>query len=137
MISSFKSRAKCNNGTDSCCEKQTVKAKDCVGDCVKKCLCFILCLGCLSSQAHMISGKIFALKTNKPINNVFVFIEKSDVGTVTTQEGFFTLSVNNVKEKKVSLNINMIGYKNLIIPIDFTEYEVDLDSIMLMPESIE
>ena len=137
MISSFKSRAKCNNGTDSCCEKQTVKPKYCVGDCVKKCLCFILCLGCLSSQAHMISGKIFDLKTNKPINNVSVFIEKSDVGTVTNQEGFFTLSVNYVKEKKVSLNINMIGYKNLIIPIDFTEYEVDLDSIMLMPESIE
>ena len=137
MISSIKSKIRCNNNSDKCCKKQIVWSDYCINDCVKKCFCFLLCLGCLLSQTRVITGKIFDSKTNVPIKNVFVFIENSEVGMMTDEDGYFRLSINHLKEKNISLSINMIGYENLTIPLNFSVDEINLDEIMLKPQSLE
>ena len=100
-------------------------------------LSLIMCLGCLSSQTHVISGKVLDSDTNIPIYNVNVFIENIDIGTMTNEDGQFKLSTNHLKEQKAILNVNMIGYQNLTIPLDFSQSEVNLDEIMLKPQSLE
>ena len=42
--------------------------------------CFIICLGLLWSQTYTVSGKVLDFKTEKPIGNVNIYIENSEIG---------------------------------------------------------
>ena len=52
-------------------------------------LYFILSLGLLKSQTQNISGQILDSKTKIPISNVNIFIENSNIGTITDKKGYF------------------------------------------------
>ena len=57
----------------------------------------IFCAICLSfslSQAYSISGTVLDLDSDNPIENVNIYIENSDIGTRTNNEGYFELYLN-------------------------------------------
>ena len=137
MTHSFRSKAECKKNTNTCCERQQVDSKYCLNDCVKKCFCLLLCLGCLISQTQVVSGKIYDSQTKIPISNVNVFIQNHHIGTMTNEEGFFKLFVNDVNNRSPYLHVSMIGYEKLEIPLYLYESEISLEEIMLIPHSIQ
>ena len=73
--------------------------------------CFIICLGLSWSQTYAVSGKVLDFKTKSPIDNVNIYIENSEIGTTTNQDGFFILYLNNQLDYHIDLNIEIIGYQ--------------------------
>ena len=98
---------------------------------------FIVCLGFLWSQTHSISGTILNFETEEPINGVNIYIKNSDIGTITNQEGFFVLYLNEQLENNIDLNIEMIGYKEKNIYIELLKARIDLDIIYLKDKSLK
>ena len=104
---------------------------------MKLCLYFIMSLSLLKSQTHNISGQILDSKTKIPISNVNIFIENSNIGTTTDKKGYFNLFIDEKLENKVDLNIKMIGYEKLILPINLTKNEIALNKIFIQTQSLE
>ena len=61
------SKSECTRKLQICCGQQSVELDSCINDYVKTCFCLLMCLGCLLSQAHVITGEVLDLNTNKPI----------------------------------------------------------------------
>ena len=131
------SKSECTRKLQICCGQQSVELDSCINDYVKTCFCLLMCLGCLLSQAHVITGEVLDLNTNKPISNVNIFIENSNVGTMTNIEGKFSIYVNNIKSNNVNLNISMIGYEKKVINFNLLSPSIDLGMILLNPQSLE
>ena len=87
--------------------------------------------------SYNISGKILDIDTRKPLNDVNVFIPITDFGTTTNEDGNFLFSIVNIKDKKVSLNIKMIGYEQKKIPVNLLDGRIDLGLIFIKKEAIE
>ena len=100
-------------------------------------LSLIMCLGCLSSQTHIISGKVLDSHINTPIYSANVFIANCDIGTMTDKEGSFELFLYDSIEDSDSLNVKMIGYKDIIISLDLSKKKIDLGEILLEVKSLE
>jgi len=100
-------------------------------------VCFIMCLGLSWSQTYTVSGIVLDSETEKPIGNVNIYIENSEIGVKTDKEGFFTLYLNNQLGYHVDLNIEMIGYQKEIIHIDLLKSRINLDEIYLKNKSLK
>ncbi len=87
-------------------------------------LYLILSLGCLSSQTYNISGIILDFQNKEPIGDVNIFIDNSHFGTTTDSAGYFNLMLNEQLEENSELNIKMIGYKDLILPLDVLKSKI-------------
>jgi|TARA_Y100000031_G_scaffold142935_1_gene172954 iron complex outermembrane receptor protein len=98
---------------------------------------FMICLGFSLSQTYHIQGFILDSKTKDPLEKVNIFIENSKVGTTTDKDGFFNLTIDNYFKNNIHLNIEMIGYKKLHLPIQLLENKIDLNEIYLIIESLE
>ena len=100
-------------------------------------LCFIICLGFVLPQTYSISGKIMECETETPIDNVDVYIENFEIGTVTDKDGYFILYLNDQELNSIDLNINMIGYQKMIMSVDLSSSIIDLGDIHIKVESLE
>tara|TARA_B100002052_G_scaffold12085_1_gene9747 strand:- start:1035 stop:3323 length:2289 start_codon:yes stop_codon:yes gene_type:complete len=91
----------------------------------------------LFSKEYNITGYTFDVDTKKPIKNINVYIDNKDIGTTTDKDGYFNLSLKNFSDKKINLNIQIIGYESKVIKIDLTKNWIDLDKIYLKNQLIE
>ena len=98
---------------------------------------FFICLGYSLSQTYNISGKILDSTTKNPINNVNIFIKNTDFGTITNEVGYFNLLLSEQLVNEIDLSIKMIGYKELIIPLNLSKEKINLGEIFIKPQSLE
>lgn len=68
------------------------------------------------SYSQVYTGQIFDLKTKTPLSYVNIFIPKKGVGTVTDENGKYSLNLINELDND-TLQFSLIGYKSEIIPI--------------------
>ena len=106
----------------------------------------IICLGYSLSQTSSISGKVLNSETQTPIYNVNIFIRNTNIGTTTDAEGYFNLIWNKQVGGSSELNIKMMGYKELTIPLDVSKSkkclgclssQIDLGEILITNQSLE
>ena len=100
-------------------------------------LFFVICLSSSFAQAYIISGKVLDSKTDEPLSNVNIYIENSDIGTITDVDGLFILYLNNQLENSIHLNIKIIGYKEKNSHINLSKAKIDLGKILLENQSLE
>ena len=100
-------------------------------------LVFVICLSLSLTQTYNLIGTTLDFVTKKPIKNVSIYINYSDLGTTTDKEGYFSLFLSNPNKQKIDLNINIIGYKEIIIPIDLSSNKINLGNIYLKTDVLE
>ena len=99
----------------------------------------------LFSQEINISGKILDFNSQKPISDVNIFIKDKNIGTTSDIDGYFLLLIKNNKQKKVTLNIKMIGYDEQIISVDLVNTKptcptcnvINIETIFLAKKDLE
>ena len=96
----------------------------------------ILFISFLFSQ-NKITGIVLNKETKLPLYNASIFIEGTAIGTTSNQEGYFELNLNEKYMDKDNLNIKMIGYEILLIPLNSTNNKIDLGKLYLVAESIK
>jgi len=96
----------------------------------------MICLGFSSSQTYHIRGFVLDSETFEPLDKVNIFIENTNYGAMTDEDGFFNLKINNYSKNNIYLNVEMIGYKKLHLLIDLLENKIDLNKIYLTLESL-
>jgi len=69
-----------------------------------------------ATAQNKISGRILFEKDNRPAAYVSVGFMLHKQGTISDKDGYFTLPVSGIK-KKDSLQISLVGYKNIRIPV--------------------
>lgn len=88
----------------------------------------------LSVHAQIISGKVLEAETNNPVIYANVFLDGSNIGTITDSTGFFKL--NTREHSSLPLIVSGIGYEtlrfrnnylsdSLIIYLEKKDYELD------------
>lgn len=86
-----------------------------------------------------INGNVFDRKSNKPLSNVSISINKKKAGSLSDNAGHFALSTSNLR-KSDTLVLSSIGYSTLKIPLadamaikDFflSEESKDLESVVV------
>ena len=97
----------------------------------------IICLGFLLPQAYSISGIVLDSKIKKPIYNANIYIDNSGLGTITDEEGYFILNLNNQSVNSIVLKIEVIGYSDVSIPLSLSKPKIDLGKIYLKNASLE
>jgi len=98
---------------------------------------FVVCLSFSLAQTYSISGSLFDSEIKTPIQNASIYISNSNLGTITDEDGRFSLTLNNQLEDNVDLNIKIMGYKDRKIQIDLSESIIDLGTIYLVSQSLE
>ena len=78
-------------------------------------------------------GKIIDSRTKNPIIFANVFLQGTNIGTVSNSEGEFLIKVPMYIENKV-IEISSIGYKNLEIPVD--QLQAKDNEIIMVPNPI-
>ena len=94
-------------------------------------------MGLSLAQTYNISGTILNSKTKEPIENTNVFIENSNIGSTTDDEGYFLLSLNNNIKKTIIIKIKIIGFEEKIITVDLINPRINLNDIYLEVQSIK
>jgi len=97
----------------------------------------VICLSLSIAQTYNISGRILDSKIETPIQNANVFISDSNLGTITDAEGYFLLFLNNQVKDNINLNIKILGYEDLALPIDLSGSNVDLGNLYMVTQSLE
>lgn len=103
-------------------------------------LCFIAMIGA-KAQTHSASGVVIDSLTNKPMEYIAVYIEKTSTGCVTNYNGEFFLSDDSGKNILV---VSAFGYKtkhitlkpgkNLGLTIKMQEESIRLESAIVKPK---
>ena len=100
-------------------------------------LLIIIFQGLLFSSSYNIYGEVLDFNTKNPIQNVNIYIKDQTVGTVTDNDGFFNLSLNDLSSNNINLIIKTIGYEDKEILIDLSNSRIDIGIVFLKNESIE
>ena len=103
----------------------------------KTILFFSICLSFSLTQAYTVFGTILDADTEDLLSNVNIYIENSELGTVTNDEGYFSLDLNNKMGDSANLNIKIIGYEQKAIQLDLSKNKIDLGVIFLKSELLE
>ncbi len=107
---------------------------------------FVISLGNSIAQTYNISGTVKNSETKFPVYNVNVFIVNTDIGASTDTEGKFHIVLDEGVKKEKQISIRMIGYKELILPLDTSEIiicpgclsqNIDLGEILISTKSLE
>ena len=101
---------------------------------VQSILVFVICLGFSFPQAYNISGKVLDSQTNKPLNNVNIFIDKYNIGTITDNQGYFSLFISDNSINKIELHIKIIGYEEKILLLNLANNKIDIGEVFLISE---
>ena len=105
---------------------------------IKRIIILLVFSSFLFSQKYKIFGVISDSETQLPINNVNVFIENIYSGTMTSEDGYFEIIIDDiVPENEILLNIKIIGYESKLIPINFSKESIDMGMIFLKNKPIE
>ena len=89
------------------------------------------------TQPNIVSGVILDSDTHTPISDVSIYIEKTNVGTATNDEGYFMLYLNSQSKTEIDLSIRMIGYEDKVVSISLSENKIDLGEVFLKTKLIE
>jgi TonB-linked SusC/RagA family outer membrane protein len=76
------------------------------------------------AQQSQIKGRILDEKTNESLIGATVLISDKKTGTITDQNGYFTLPVQSLP---VTLSISYIGYKQQLVIVHSTESPVNIN----------
>lgn len=85
------------------------------------------------SQDYKVTGLVIDSKTEKTIEYVNIGISNKGVGTVSNENGIFSLKLNEQVKKKDSIIFSHIGYKTQILKV--SELENNKNTIFLKPET--
>ena len=69
-----------------------------------------------AEKKSSINGVILDYSNQKPISGANIYIKDSDLGTVSSELGTFTLSIDNLKKNEIK--ISMIGYRDTTLLIN-------------------
>ena len=69
-----------------------------------------------AEKKSSINGVILDYSDQKPISGANIYIKDGDLGTVSSELGAFTLSIDNLKKNEIK--ISMIGYKDTTLLIN-------------------
>src|SRR5690625_7731715 len=83
-------------------------------------LTFLIMLSYFSSiteiaKSHTVSGTVTDAATGEPLPGVNIMVVRSDVGTTTSPDGQYSLSIPDENE---TLQFSYIGYQEAVIPVD-------------------
>ena len=81
----------------------------------------------LENLSYNVSGRVFDYKSNETIPYANIYIPKINIGTISDNDGFFTL--RKINTKNCSLNVSYIGYKTSKKSINM--YDDDIINIYL------
>lgn len=100
----------------------------------KPILCFFTVLLCFSPalSQNLLKGRVINLDTRKPLSAASVYLNNTSIGTVTNEEGLFTIS--NVPAQKFSLVVSCIGFETYVRIINPND-PVEALSIALKPKT--
>ena len=96
------------------------------------------------SLTENITGFVLDSENKKPIINANVYIKINEIGTVTNQDGYFLLSIKEINQKQINLNIKVIGYESKVVSFNLSKYPscvscnaIDLGEILIKTQSLE
>ena len=81
-----------------------------------------------------VKGEVLDVKTNKPLELVHLFIEHSNINTVTNKEGKFLLKVPHSLETK-KITITYLGYESKVMSL--SDFDDDKNKIYLKASTIQ
>ena len=87
-----------------------------------------------SEEKSSIKGVILDYNNQKPIPGANIYIENSDVGTISNELGYFSLSIDNLKKNEIK--ISMIGYRDTTLFINQNSIQ-NKYQIFLNPKTIQ
>jgi TonB-linked SusC/RagA family outer membrane protein len=89
----------------------------------------------LQGQQREVTGRVTAASTGEPLPGAEVYIEGTQLGTLTDEEGNFRIQV---PEGDVTLRANFLGYKSEAetLPADQVTIEIALDEDILQLEGV-
>ena len=87
-----------------------------------------------SEEESSIKGVILDYSNQKPIPGANIYIEDSDLGTVSNELGTFSLSIDNVKINEIK--ISMIGYRDTTLLINQNNIKSKYQ-VFLNPKTIQ
>lgn len=93
-------------------------------------------MGSCILHAQIITGRIIDAKTTEPLPFVNVFINNTTLGTVTDQQGYFTLK--GIKDPgNYEVVFSFVGYETHKTKVTIAEGAVSVDIITLKPSETE
>lgn len=84
-------------------------------------------------MAQSVRGLVCDEMSKVPVQDAFIFVNDSSLGTITTKDGLFELDLEN--HVNVNLIISHLGYENKTLVL--AKDELNLDTIFLTPHSFE
>ena len=87
-----------------------------------------------SEEESSIRGVILDYSNQKPIPGANIYIEDSDLGTVSNELGTFSLSIDNLKINEIK--ISMIGYRDTTLLINQNNIKSKYQ-VFLNPKTIQ
>jgi hypothetical protein len=91
----------------------------------------LLVLGSTSAEAQRrLTGRVTGAGSNEPVNSAQILVVGTAIGTLTNDEGQFTL---NVPSGPVTLRVRRVGYRSKDVPVaaDAAEANVTLERDVL------
>lgn len=76
-------------------------------------LCLFISIGIASAQSRTITGTVTGAEDGYPIPGAAVFVDGTNIGTVTDSDGKYSLNVH----KGTTLKVTYFGMKDAIVPI--------------------
>ena len=91
----------------------------------------------LFSSTYNVFGEVLDLDSQKPLENINVYIKDENIGSATDSDGYFNLSFDYFSSNQINLNIKVIGYEEKVILVDLSNHRINLGKIFLKAKSIE
>ena len=104
---------------------------------IKYLLVIIVYLGILLTATHDVYGIVLDSITKEPIKDINVYIKNQNIGTTTNKEGYFYLSLADLSINSINLNIQRIGYEEVVLLVDLNNKKIDLGEIFLVTKLIQ
>lgn len=97
--------------------------------------CCVLCIALMVplGMSQSVQGIVYDELSNKAIQDAFIFVNDSSLGTISNQDGLFILDLEN--NVNVTLIVSHLGYENKTVAL--SEGLTNLDTIYLNPHSFE
>ena len=90
------------------------------------------------AQTYNVFGVILDLETKIPLSDVNVFIKDINNGTMTNENGYFELIVeDSTLKNQILLNVEIIGYENKTISVVISKKSINIGKVFLKNKPIE
>jgi len=95
-------------------------------------IAFISCTEVFAQQS--LKGKIIASDTHKPVVSANVFLSNTSVGTISDENGMFTIS--RFPEGRFDLVVSFVGYETFVTTVQSNQLPANLQ-VVLQPKVVE